>query len=168
MQQVISAALYLVVLLRGAFFAGKWYPEGQTLHVSRDERSTMVANNSARDASDEEIAAFRGGIAAEEGASDESSASLEAATAKLKALESLISEKETEKSSLLVRFGELSADVQNLEVNKSTLTGEVSELSTQRDGLTGEVAALSNQKTTLEGEIAALTADKAKAAKAAK
>lgn len=169
MQQVISATLYLVVLLRGAFFGGNWYPAGQSLQVSRDERNTMVANDSARDANDEEIAAFRGDIAAGEGASDETSASLSAATAKLEALEGQRTAAQAALDGLLKQRDEMVSEVEGLIEQRKGLVDEVNELTTTQGKLSADIETLGGQKATLEIEITALVADKAaKAVKAAK
>lgn len=139
---------YLVVLLRSAFLGGTPFPEGKMLEVTRDARSAMVAGGIARDATDEEIAEFRGKV---EGDSD--GGELSAAKAEL--------------DTLAQSHSTLLEAVDALELSKQTLTGEVDELGTLKTELAEYVAGLEAKKETLAGELAAL--EKAKpAAKAAK
>ena len=139
---------YLVVLLRGAFLGGVHRPEGWLEEVSRGGRNAMVAGGIARDATDEEIAKFRG-AAGEEKADD---GSLSAAQAELVALEA-------QKTAVA---GEVSA----LELSRQGLTTDVDALTGQKQGLTTEVEALTAQKQGLADEVAKL--EKAKKAAAAK
>jgi chromosome segregation ATPase len=134
MNQAISAALYLVVLIQGAFVSGKHYPGDTPIRVTRNDRNTMVAAGVARDATEQEIQQFQG---AEGVASDETSASIEAASAQLKALED----------------------------QRDEAQEVVAGLAKQRDELQSELVALDAKRTALVAEVAGLE-KKAKAAKA--
>lgn len=129
MQQVISAALFLVVLLRGAFVAGKHYPDGKSIQVSRDDRNAMVAAGVARDANAQEIQEFQG---VEGVASDETSASIQAAQTELETLEG--------------KCGEAQALVDGLVGQRVDLEAEIVSLAEKRDAVAGEVAALEAKK----------------------
>lgn len=139
---------YLVVLLQAAFLGGDHFSMGTVIEVPRGGRNAMIAGGIARDATDEEIAAFRGST--EGGPADDGA--LSAAQAELDSLE-------TQKTALA---GEVSA----LELSKQEISGEVTALTDQKQALTGEVADLAGQKQALADEVAKL--EKAKKAAAAK
>jgi len=125
MNQAISAALYLVVLIRGAFVAGKHYPVGASIQVTRNDRNTMVAAGVARDATEQEVQKFQG---AKGVASDETSALLEAAAAELKALEGQRDEAKEVVADLAKQRDGLEAELVTLKDKHAVLVAELAGL----------------------------------------
>lgn len=139
---------YVMVLLQAAFLGGKHYPEGKPVEVSRESRNAMIAGRIARDATDEEIAKFRGvaeGETADDGA---------------------LSAAKTELASLETQKTDLANEVSALELSKQTLASDVEALELSKQALAGEAAALGETKQALADEVAKL--EKAKKAAAAK
>lgn len=117
MSNLTLAVGYLIVVLH-EFWAGPDLIEvGRTLEVERPLRNELVGSGVARDATDEEVAAYRDGQSpSEEGGDDDrpTTADLAAAQAQLKALE---------------------ADREALQGQVDTLTGERDALRTELDAL---------------------------------
>lgn len=114
---------YIVVTLLGLSVHGEFVPAETTLEVDRALRNDWIGSKLARDATDEEVAAYR----AEQGDDglddlDEQRTSLEAEIERLQA-----------------RKNELAGDLKALE-------SDLEEFGKQRDELTAEVAALEKAK----------------------
>jgi hypothetical protein len=144
------AVSYLVMLLRAAFLGGDHKEEGTLVEVGRNGRNAMVAGGIARDATDEEIAKFRGGSSG--GVTDDPD--LPAAQAEL--------------SSLEAQSKTLEGEVLALGVTKGQLAEEVGQLQSSKQELTGELEALEQGKAKLVEEVAELEKAKKAAAKAGK
>lgn len=139
---------YVVVVLHEFWRKGLEMPVpvGTVIEVTRAERNGLVSGGVARDATDEEVATFRGVLLAEEVPPDEteSIAALAAAQAQLSAME--------------VTAGELQTQVDDLTRQNAELSKELDELDTEIEQLKAANAV----------QAKALEAATAKAAKAAK
>lgn len=158
------AVSYLVMLLRAAFLGGVHKDEGTLVEVDRNGRNAMVAGGIARDATDEEIAQFRGGASG--GVTDDPD--LPAAQAELSALAGQKKSLADEVGALGVTKGTLAADVDDLQRAKQELTGELEALEQGKDDMASEVESLEQSKAKLVEEVAELEKAKKAAAKAAK
>jgi hypothetical protein len=158
------AASYLVMLLRAAFLGGDHKEEGTLVEVDRNGRNAMVAGGIARDATDEEIARFRGGASG--GVTDDPD--LPAAQAELSALAGQKQALTDEVGALGVTKGTLTIDVDDLQRAKQELTGELEALEQGKTALASEVESLEQGKAKLVEEVAELEKAKKAAAKAAK
>jgi prefoldin subunit 5 len=141
---------YVVVLLRAAFLGGDHCEEGRTVEVDRNGRNAMIAGGIARDATDAEIAAYRGGTGG--GGADDGN--LSEAQAQLSALEG--------------QHKTLAEEVGSLGVTKGELAREIDDLGSAKKTLADEVLALEQSKTALAAEVADLEKAKKAAAKAPK
>lgn len=121
---------YIVVTLLGLSVHGEFVPAETTLEVDRALRNDWIGSKLARDATDEEVAAYR----AEQG--DDDLEDLEALRA---TLERTIADLEKQHASLV---DQVQADLDK----RSALIGEIGNLEKQRDDLTAEVAALEKAK----------------------
>lgn len=120
MSNLSLAIGYLIVVLHDFWDGPKLVTVGTMLDVSRPIRNDLVGGQVARDATDEEVAAYRDGQSpSEEGGDDDrpTTADLAAAQAQLKALE---------------------ADREALQGQVDTLTGERDALRTELDALKGK------------------------------
>lgn len=114
---------YIVVTLLGLSVHGEFVPAETTLEVDRALRNDWIGSKLARDATDEEVAAYR----AEQG--DEGLDDLDEQRTAL----------EAEIERLQARKNELAGDLKALE-------SDLEEFGKQRDELTAEVAALEKAK----------------------
>ena len=128
MSNISLAIGYLVVVLHQFWDGPKLIEVGTTLDVSRQFRNDQVGAQVARDATDEEIAAYRGSsTAAEEGGDDDRAtiAALDAAQAEL---------------------GQVAAARDALQEKVTEIEGQVGTLTTERDALRTELEALKAKK----------------------
>lgn len=133
---------FVVVLLRAAFLGGDHCEEGRTVEVDRNARNAMVAGGIARDATDAEIAAYRG----ETGGGGADDGNLSEAQAQLSALEGQHRALAEEVGALGVTKGLLAREIEDLGSAKTTLADEVLALEQSKAGLTVEVAELEKAK----------------------
>lgn len=150
------AVSYLVMLLRAAFMGGDHKEEGTLVEVDRNGRNAMIAGGIARDATDEEIAQFRGGASG--GVTDDPD--LPAAQAELSALAGQKNSLTDEVGALGVTKGTLTVEVDDLQRAKQELTGELEALEQGKEELASELEALEQGKTTLAGEVEELASKK--------
>lgn len=128
MSNISLAVGYLIVVLHEFWDGTDLIEVGKTLDVSRKVRNDLVGGQVARDATDEEIAAYRSGsTAAEEGGDDDRAtiAALDAAQAEL---------------------GQVAAARVALQEKVAELEGQVGTLTTERDALRTELEALKAKK----------------------
>lgn len=123
MNNLTLAIGYLIVVLHEFWRGEELVAVGTMLEVDRSIRGQMVGSGVARDATDEEIAAYRGGSTSGESHDDDrpTAADLAAAQAKLEALE-------TERDAL--------------QGAAKALEGQVGTLTTERAALRTELEAL--------------------------
>lgn len=155
---------YLVIVLSEIWHKGTLLEVGTPLEVTRAERSAMLPAT-ARDATDEEIAKYRGGAA--QGGIDASSA-LSAVQAELSSLEAQSKTLEGEVHALGVTKGQLAEEVGQLQSSKQELTGEIEALEQGKEELATEIEGLEQGKVKLVEEVAELEKAKKAAAKATK
>lgn len=148
MSNLTIALGYVVVVLHEFWRKGLAMPVpvDTVLEVTRAERNALVSGGVARDATDEEVSAFRGVLQADEVPPDETEAiaALAAAQAQLSAME--------------VTADELQTQVDDLTKQNAELSKELDELDTEIEQLKAANAV----------QAKALEAATAKAAKAAK
>lgn len=133
---------YLVIVLSEIWHKGTLLAVGTPVEVTRAERSAMLPAT-ARDATDEEIEKYRGGVAQ---GGVYAASSLSEAQAELATLEEQSKTLEGEVVALGVTKGNLSQEIEDLELVKTAKAGEVDALEQKKTALAAEVAELEKAK----------------------
>lgn len=147
MSNITLAVGYLIVVLHEFWDPSgtKLIAVGTTLDVSRQIRNDLVGGQVARDATDEEIAAYRGGsTAAEEGGDDD-----RATIAALDAAKAELGQVAAARDALQKKVTQLEGEVESLTVGRETLISErdaLLPLVGERDALRTEIEALKAKK----------------------
>lgn len=145
MSNISLAIGYLIVVMHQFWDGPKLVKVGTTLDVSRQLRNDLVGGQVARDATDEEIAAYRGGSkAAEEGGDDDRTT-----IAALVAAQAELGQVAAARDALQEKVTQLEDEVESLTVGRETLIKErdaLLPLVGERDALRTELEALKAKK----------------------
>lgn len=147
MSNITLAVGYLIVVMHEFWSPSstKLVPVGTTFEVSRQIRNDLVGAQVARDATDEEIAAYRSGsTAAEEGGDDD-----RATIAALDAAQAELGQVAAARDALQKKVTQLEDEVESLTVGRETLISErdaLLPLVGERDALRTELEALKAKK----------------------
>lgn len=126
---------FVVVVLGSMWVGPQFVDEGAVLEVERAVRNDWIGSKLARDATDEEVAAYR---------ADQDDGTGEWL--------------ETDRSELIEEIKTLAAEKADLAAERDTLQAAVAELGKQKDTLAGEVETLEARKAAAEKPAAKATA----------
>lgn len=140
---------FVVVVLGSIWVGPQFIKEDTVLEVERAVRNDWIGSKLARDATDEEVAAYRADQ--DDGFDDSLETDRRELIAEIKAAVSQQRALEAELEALQDRKNELAGDLQALE-------SDVAELGKQKDTLTGEIAELEKAKAAAEKPVTAAKA----------
>lgn len=138
MQTPKQPATYLIVVLTDLSAYGDVIPEGTTLEVDRAVRNDWKGSKLCRDATDEEVAAYRAGEGDLEEGDD-----LEQ---RRQVLSTDIGHLEQQYAQVSGQISQLNGELATLQQDRAALVDEVAKLQKDRDALVAEVAALEKAK----------------------